>query len=232
MARVFTNERVFLTPVVGPLERLVYRSCASTRALAGLEGLRRLAARLLRPVLAGAVPDPAHADAAPVQPGRLSLGHLGPQLQHRLVVRHQHELAVLRRRDDALVLQPDGRPGGAELRLRRASASCVADRADPRDRRAPHRRDRPRQLLAGPHARAAVRAAADLDRRRARARLPGRRAVARREWGPVASQEIIKELGTNGGGFFNVELRDAVREPERAHELPRDAGDPRRSRRR
>ena len=25
MARVFTNERVFLTPVVGPLERLVYR---------------------------------------------------------------------------------------------------------------------------------------------------------------------------------------------------------------
>ena len=24
--------------------------------------------------------------------------------------------------------------------------------------------------------------------------------------GPVASQEIIKELGTNGGGFFNVEL--------------------------
>ena len=25
MARVFTNERVFLTPVVGPLERLAYR---------------------------------------------------------------------------------------------------------------------------------------------------------------------------------------------------------------
>src|ERR1700742_2757147 len=25
MARVFTNERVFLTPVVGPLERLIYR---------------------------------------------------------------------------------------------------------------------------------------------------------------------------------------------------------------
>ena len=24
------------------------------------------------------------------------------------------------------------------------------------------------------------------------------------EWGPVASQEIIKELGTNGGGFFNT----------------------------
>src|SRR5262249_32189684 len=24
------------------------------------------------------------------------------------------------------------------------------------------------------------------------------------QWGPVASQEIIKMLGTNGGGFFNV----------------------------
>ncbi len=33
--------------------------------------------------------------------------------------------------------------------------------------------------------------------------------------GPVASQEIIKELGTNGGGFFNVELRASVREPQR-----------------
>ena len=25
MAKVFTNERVFLTPVVGPVERLIYR---------------------------------------------------------------------------------------------------------------------------------------------------------------------------------------------------------------
>ena len=25
MARVYTNERVFLTPVIGPLERLLYR---------------------------------------------------------------------------------------------------------------------------------------------------------------------------------------------------------------
>src|SRR5579875_2638721 len=34
--------------------------------------------------------------------------------------------------------------------------------------------------------------------------------------GPVASQEIIKELGTNGGGFF--------REPQRVHQFNRDAG--------
>ena len=49
MARVFTNERVFLTPVLGPLERLIYRRPARRHdALAGLEGLRRLAAGLLR----------------------------------------------------------------------------------------------------------------------------------------------------------------------------------------
>ena len=71
-----------------------------------------------------------------------------------------------------------------------------------------------RQLLAGPHAHAALRAAADLLRRRALARLSGRR--SRRSaptpsagdqtlaLGPVASQEAIKMLGTNGGGFFNV----------------------------
>ena len=42
-------------------------------------------------------------------------------------------------------------------------------------------------------------------------RLPGHAADARRHAdvgglarGPVASQEVIKELGTNGGGFFNT----------------------------
>ena len=61
----------------------------------------------------------------------------------------------------------------------------------------------PRQLLAGPHAHAAVRAAADLVRRRAVLASQGV-VQSLSEWGPVASQEIIKELGTNGGGFFNV----------------------------
>ena len=44
--------------------------------------------------------------------------------------------------------------------------------------------------------------------------------------GPAASQIAIKQLGTNGGGFFNVELRASVREPDAALELPRDARDP------
>ena len=40
--------------------------------------------------------------------------------------------------------------------------------------------------------------------------------------GPVASQEIIKQFGTNGGGFFNANSAHPVREPDAALELPRD----------
>ena len=41
--------------------------------------------------------------------------------------------------------------------------------------------------------------------------------------GPVASQEAIKELGTNGGGPGERELRAPVREPDPLHEPPADA---------
>ena len=40
--------------------------------------------------------------------------------------------------------------------------------------------------------------------------------------GPVASQEVIKELGTNGGGFYNANSVAPVREPERAQQHLRD----------
>ena len=94
-------------------------------------------------------------------------------------------------------------------------------------------KDTHRQLLGGHGPRVALGAAADLDRRRAVPRLAGRRAEPqavrqprsrsadrhddrrRRKpqracdeqtiaQGPVASQEIIKQFGTNGGGFFNA----------------------------
>ncbi len=44
--------------------------------------------------------------------------------------------------------------------------------------------------------------------------------------GPAASQIAIKQLGTNGGGFFNVNSAHPLREPDAAGELPRGAGDP------
>ena len=130
-------------------------------------------------------------------------------VQHRLVVRDQHELAVLRRRDDALLLQPDGRADRPELRLG-GDRHRGGHRADPRHHRPPQRDADARQLLAGPRTRDLLRAAADLDRRRAccsSRRASCRRSAARSPAsarGPVASQEAIKELGTNGGGFFNV----------------------------
>ena len=55
-------------------------------------------------------------------------------VQHDLVVRHEHELAVLRRRDDAVVLLADGRAGRAELRLggrRHGRAGRLHPRASP-----------------------------------------------------------------------------------------------------
>ena len=45
--------------------------------------------------------------------------------------------------------------------------------------------------------------------------------------GPVASQEAIKELGTNGGGFFNVNSAHPFENPNGAHQLRRAAADPR-----
>ena len=45
--------------------------------------------------------------------------------------------------------------------------------------------------------------------------------------GPVASQEIIKELGTNGGGFFNANSAHPFENPTPFTEPHRDAGPPR-----
>ncbi len=56
MARVFRGERVLLTPVLGPLERLIYRlTRVDTTVESGLEVLRTHHARLQRAVLARAL---------------------------------------------------------------------------------------------------------------------------------------------------------------------------------
>ena len=56
----------------------------------------------------------------------------------------------------------------------------------------------------------------------------GEQTIAR---GPVASQEWIKEFGTNGGGFFNVNAAHPFENSEHAHQLRADVGDPRDPRR-
>ena len=42
--------------------------------------------------------------------------------------------------------------------------------------------------------------------------------------GPVASQEAIKMLGTNGGGFFNTNSAHPFENPDAVHELYSNAG--------
>ncbi len=44
--------------------------------------------------------------------------------------------------------------------------------------------------------------------------------------GPAASQVAIKQLGTNGGGFYNVNSAHPLENPTPLVQLPRDAGDP------
>ena len=119
----------------GPIERFTYRVLrVRPDAEPGLEGLRALDDRLQPALLAGALPDPPHPEHPAVQPRGLPLRALEPQLQHRLLVRHQHQLAVLRRRNDAHLLRPDGRAGGPELRLGRGR-DRGAGGGDPRLRR-------------------------------------------------------------------------------------------------
>ena len=110
MARVYQGERVALARWLGPVERLLYRGVSRRRReRAGLGGIRPLAAGVQRRELAHAVPDPPHAAIQPVQPAAVhALGSVGSVVQHGLVVRVEHELAVLRRRNDAVGLRADG----------------------------------------------------------------------------------------------------------------------------
>ena len=100
-----------------------------------------------------------------------------------------------------------------DLDARARSTSSCRSRSSSRSsssRRASCRRSRATQ-----HGRAAP---GDQGRRRQRGHRPGPRASAR-----PPRRIAIKQLGTNGGGFFNVELGAPVREPDAALELLRDA---------
>ncbi len=116
--------------------------------------------------------------------------------------------------DDELS-RADGRSDGAQFRIG-GDRRCAGDRAGTRVRATLGTAHR--QFLGRSDARHALRAAADFDRGRAVLRLAGHAAEPRRlhrsddarggkaghRAGAVASQEVIKMLGTNGGGFFNA----------------------------
>ena len=174
MARVFTGE----INTLGFVERTALpRARRAARARPGLEGLRPLRARVQRALLRPALPRAAHAEPAPVQPAGPVVADLGRLLQHGRVVPVEHELAVLRRRDDPLLLLPDVRPGGPELRVRRGRhrrAGGVHPRAGVALRQGA------RQLLRRRHARAALHPAPARRHRRPVPDDPGRAAEPQR----------------------------------------------------
>ena len=73
--------------------------------------------------LADALPAPAPAGHPALEPGGLQLRPLGPQLEHRFLLRDQHQLAVLRRRDDDHLLLADG---GADVQNFLSAAVGIA----------------------------------------------------------------------------------------------------------
>ena len=120
MTRVFNGERTFLSPLLRPVETVLYRLVRHERAgrtaLADLyarpAGLQP--ARLPRALCPSALPG-----RAAVQSDGHGRGGARPRLQHRRQLHDQHELAELRRREHHVLSGADGRPDRSELRVGR-----------------------------------------------------------------------------------------------------------------
>ena len=175
MAQLFTDQRTVLAPILGPLERGFYRAAGidPENCRPALDALCAVLPRFQPRRLPAALRDA----AAPIFPAVEPAGPAGavaaPCLQHRGQLRHQHQLAVLWRRDDDVLFQPDGRADDAELRVG-GDRHRRRGRGDPRLRRA--RKPRRRQFLGRSDALDPLRPAAAVDRRRPVPRLAGRAA--------------------------------------------------------
>ncbi len=178
MTRVFAGERTLLSPVLRPVERVLYRLSGVDEAaeqhwtsyaiamlafsFAGFVSLYALQR------LQGVLP------FNPAGPGR---GLAGLRVQHLGQLRHQHQLAVLRARNDDELPDPDGGAHGAQLRLG-GHRHRAGGRAGARLRPALGADDR--QFLGRSDPLRAVHPAADLDRRRPGVRLAGHAAEPQR----------------------------------------------------
>ena len=168
------------------------------------------------------------------QPGRDGRGVAGPVVEHRRQLRHQHELAELRRRDDDELPHADGRARRAELRLRRVGHGRHG-RAHPRHLAQDDARRSATsgsistrstlyillplsivlalvfvsqgvvQTFSAAHHVALLQATKDADGNAVTDQVL---AV-----GPGRLAEAIKQLGTNGGGFFNANAAHPFENP-------------------
>ena len=172
----------------------------------------------------------AAAGRAAVQSAGHGRGRARSRLQHRGQLRHQHQLAGLRRRDDDELSGADGRAHGAQLRLG-GDRHRARHRADPRLR--PALGADGRQFLGRSDPLHALRPAADLRSSSAlvlvwqgvpqnlgayvdATTLEGAKQTIAQ--GPVASQEVDQEARHQRRRLLQRQLRASVREPERAHQ--------------
>ena len=167
MARVFTNERVFLTPVVGPLERLVYRCLRvdvshsqDWKSYAGtllvFSGLFWLA---LYVILRTQTLHPFNPDGFHSGTWDLSFNTVSSFITNTNWQFYGGETTLSFFSQMAGLAVQNFVSAAVGIVVAIALIRGIAARRA--------RRRGPRQLLAGRHTRAAVRAAADLDRRRA-----------------------------------------------------------------
>ena len=118
MARVYQGERTFLDPVLGPVERLIYRLSGvkpdedmnwKTYAIAMMVfNVARAAGRLCHAAAAG---------FSAAQPAGTGCGHARFVVEHGGQLCDQHQLAGLWRRGDHELPLADAGPDRAELRL-------------------------------------------------------------------------------------------------------------------
>ena len=118
MARVFARERTWLDPVLRPIERLIYRLTGvdETHEMRWTEyALAMLAFSVVSMLVLYAMQR--LQALLPLNPQGLAARRHRSRLQHRGVVHDQHQLAVVRRRDDDELLHADGRARVPQLRL-------------------------------------------------------------------------------------------------------------------
>ena len=118
MAKVFTGKRTFMSPIVRPLERLVYKLCMVREseemswkqysvAFLIFNGIGLVTLFLLQVVQGRSAAQPDGFRACP----------LGHRTQHGHIVRDKHKLAGLRRRDDHELSYSNAWYDSTELRL-------------------------------------------------------------------------------------------------------------------
>ena len=226
MTRVYAGTLRHAALAHGTRARLLPAGGDARGRRAGLEGVQhhgaRLHVRLRDPAVCAAAPAGQPA-AEPGQPRERELLGLD---EHDGELRHEHELAVLRRRVHDVVPEPDGRARSAELRLGRARHGR-AGRSDPRFAgRSASTSGTSGSTSTGRSSTSCCRSPSSwrwCSSRRASCRrsTAGDRDDARRSTqeiarGPAASQIAIKQLGTNGGGFYNSNSAVPFENPNRS----------------